>query len=158
MSSLWTRNDPRKLFHFKHFWNWYDYVLPSAELAHLYVDLFETRFGSDNSDGPSQATRDTPSVCSSGRFDSGQIVINFKRWLCIILLEISVNQCLKDSFLYLTNHRNLWRHSAKGLILEPILVAARPGTWVYCRSLAGVEGSNPAGLGLSLLWVLFVVR
>jgi len=42
------------------------------------------------------------------------------------------------------------RHSAKGLILEPIPVAALPGTWVYGRSLTGIEGSNPAGLGMSV--------
>jgi hypothetical protein len=41
----------------------------------------------------------------------------------------------------------------------PISVATRAKGWVCGRSIAGIEGSNPAGgMDVCLLWVLCVVR
>ena len=37
---------------------------------------------------------------------------------------------------------------------EPISVAARSKAWVYCRSLAGIVGSNPSGAWMAVLSVV----
>ena len=66
----------------------------------------------------------------------------------------NIGQSMAEGFISLPDQsQKSRRHSAKGLILEPIPVAARPGTWVCGRSLAGIEGSNPAGLGMSVCCV-----
>ena len=42
---------------------------------------------------------------------------------------------------------------------KPIPVASRSKAWVYGRSRAGIEGSNPAGgIKVCPLWVMFVFR
>jgi len=46
----------------------------------------------------------------------------------------------------------------KGLI-TPVPVAARSKAWVCGRSPAEIVGLNPtSGMGVCLLWVLYVVR
>ena len=42
---------------------------------------------------------------------------------------------------------------------QPIPVAARSKSWVSCRSLPVIVGSNPyEDIDVSLLWLLYVVR
>ena len=38
------------------------------------------------------------------------------------------------------------RMQAEALVLQPASVVARSKAWVYGRSLAGIVGSNPAGV------------